>query len=106
LERLARRASFGIARTGTICHHGSGDFVIAFSTAYTIPREEQAIITLLPDDNVTMNPLFQAVVESIEESVYNALVAATTLTGYCGHTIKALPHDTLVHWLRYYRRLD
>jgi D-aminopeptidase len=105
LERLARRASFGIARTGTICHHGSGDFVIAFSTAYTIPREGHIEVPLLPDDNATMNPLFQAVVESIEEAVYNALVAATSLTGYRGRTVKALAHDTLVHWLRYYRRL-
>ena len=105
LERLARRASFGIARTGTICHHGSGDFVIAFSTAYTIPREGQAQVTLLPDDNATMNPLFQAVVESIEEAVYNALMAATDLTGYHGRTVRALPHDTIKHWLRYYRRL-
>jgi D-aminopeptidase len=105
LERLARRASFGIARTGTICHHGSGDFVIAFSTGYTVPRTAAALVPLLPDDNHIMNPLFQAVVECIEESVYNALVAATTTTGFMGRTVKALPHEKILHWLRYYRRL-
>lgn len=106
LERLARRASFGIARTGTVCHHGSGDFVIAFSTGYTIPRSAAALVPLLPDDNHIMNPLFQAVVECIEESVYNALVAATTITGHNGRTIKALSHEKILQWLRYYRRLD
>ncbi|MDQ7026212.1 MAG: P1 family peptidase [Anaerolineae bacterium] len=106
LERLARRASFGIARTGTTCHHGSGDFVIAFSTGYTLPKASSADIPRLPDDNQTMNPLFQAVVECTEESVYNALVAATTITGYKGHTVNALSHDKIKHWLGYYRRLN
>jgi D-aminopeptidase len=105
LERLARRAAFGIARTGTICHHGSGDFVIAFSTAYTIPRAGTALIPHLPDANETMNPLFQAVVECIEESVYNALVAATTISGFQGRTVQPLAHAAILHWLRYYRRL-
>jgi D-aminopeptidase len=106
LERLARRAAFGIARTGTVCHHGSGDFVIAFSTAYTLSQNETLAIPRLPDDNKSFNPLFQAVVESVEEAVYNALTAATSITGYREHTAIALPHEKLLHWLRHYRRLD
>jgi len=105
LGRLARRASFGIARTGTVCHHGSGDFVIAFSTAYTLPDTDSKMVSCLPDNNAVFNPLFQAVVESIEESVYNALLAAETMTGHDGKTLYALPHDKLTHWLRYYRRM-
>lgn len=105
LERLARRASFGIARTGTVCHHGSGDFVIAFSTAYTIPQTGKISAELLVDDNDNMNPLFQAVVESVEEAVYNALVAATPITGK-GRTSYPLSQEKILHWLRYYRRLD
>jgi len=104
LERLAHRAAFGIARTGTICQHGSGDFVIAFSTAYTLGVTSQTV-THLPDTNSIMNPLFQAVVESVEESVYNALVAAKTMSGRGGRTVPALPHGALRQLLRQYNRI-
>jgi D-aminopeptidase len=106
LERLARRASFGIARTGTICHDGSGDFVIAFSTGYTIPKGNDTTIIRLPDESDIMNPLFQAVVESVEESVYNALIAATPITGFNGRTAHPLSHEKIIHWLKHYRRLN
>ncbi|MCA9912900.1 MAG: P1 family peptidase [Anaerolineae bacterium] len=104
LGRLARRVSFGLARTGTMCDHGSGDFVVAFSTAYPLHTEAQTI-TRLPDRGSEFNPLFRAVVESVEEAVYNALLAAETLRGHNGHTLHALPQDALLHWLRHYGRL-
>lgn len=97
LGRLAHRAAFGLGRTGTVCHHGSGDFVIAFSTSRwetTIPDHEQPL----------MNGLFRAVVECVEESVYNALVAAETTIGQGGRVLEGLSHDSLRHWLRHYRR--
>lgn len=97
LGRLAHRATFGLARTGTICDHGSGDFVVAFSTAYQLAGESQSI-ERLPDQALT--PLFRAVVESVEESIYNALVAAETITGRDGNTLYALPHDHLLHYLK------
>lgn len=103
LGRLARRATFGLARTGTICDSGSGDFVIAFSTAYgqtpspMLERGGEADI---------INDLLRAVVESVEESVYNALVAAETMRGYQGQTLYALPHDRLRQLLMRYGRVD
>lgn len=98
LTRLAKRAAFGLARTGTVCHHGSGDFVIAFST-------ERGKHPMTPDTSEFFNPLFQAVVEAVEEAVYNALVAAETLDGRDGHMLYALPHDALDSLLRRYGRL-
>jgi D-aminopeptidase len=102
LERLAHRAAFGLGRTGTICHHGSGDFVIAFSTAYRLGESIQTV-KLLPDSHLDI--LFQAVVETIEESVYNALFAAETMHGRDGNQLEALPHETMRQWLSHYRRL-
>jgi D-aminopeptidase len=92
LTRLTHRAAFALGRTGTVCHHGSGDFVIAFSTAYTLDGTPAAI-EYLPDDR--LNGLFQGVVESIEEAIYNSMIAAQTTIGYMGHQIEALPHDRL-----------
>lgn len=97
LGRLAHRVAFGLGRTGTVCHHGSGDFVIAFSTS----RWE----TTIPDHEHTLfNGLFRAVVECVEESVYNALVAAKTTIGKDGRILEALSHDSLRQWLTHYRR--
>lgn len=99
LGRLAKRAAFGLARTGTICHDGSGDFVIAFSTGTRWPHEPGAILESVPRFNETsaaMDSLFAGVVESVEEAILNALVAAETMTGRDGNTLYALPHDKLV----------
>lgn len=99
LRRLASRASFGLGRTGTVCHHGSGDFVVAFSTA--------SFKDAIPDhENQAMNGLFQAVVEGVEESVYNALFSAKSTTGHRGKHLDALSYETVEKWLRYYRRLS
>jgi D-aminopeptidase len=102
LGRLAHRAAFGLGRTGTVCHHGSGDFVIAFSTAYRHSETRQSV-PLLPDSE--LDNFFKAVVETVEESVYNALFAAKTMQGRAGNQVEALDHETLIHWLRHYRRL-
>jgi len=91
LKRLGRRTLFGLARTGSYMSNGSGDYVIAFSTAYRI-RYGAASVTpgpLLSNDS--MNPLFRAVVEAVEEAVYNSLFAASTTTGHRNRTIRALP---------------
>jgi D-aminopeptidase len=92
LERLARRGVLGLARTGSFMSNGSGDFVIAFSTrnpvAHDAPRKPQTV-ELLPND--AMSPLFLAVVEAVEEAVYNSMTAATTVTGRDGHTAEAIP---------------
>lgn len=92
LERLARRTFLGLARTGSIMSHGSGDYAIAFSTAYTIPHEvagAQEKVSLLRDDRLT--PLFAATVDATEEAVYNSLLKASTVTGRDGHGAEAVP---------------
>jgi D-aminopeptidase len=96
LERVARRAPLGLARTGSFMSNGSGDFVIAFSTAYRVPHapeERTRSVELLHDD--FLGPLFLAAIEAVEEAVYNSLVRATTTTGFEGRTVEALPLDRL-----------
>jgi D-aminopeptidase len=92
LKRLAARAVFGLARTGSSFSNGSGDFAVAFSTHASLRvrfgREEPASRTLLPTDGVS--PLFQAVLEATEEAVYNSLLKATTVKSAVG-TAEAIP---------------
>jgi len=96
LERMARRAVMGLAQTGSFMHHGSGDFVIAFSTRNAEPLDKlgrTATLELLYGDFVS--PLFLATVEAVEEAVLNSLLRATTVTGHAGHTLEAFPVDVL-----------
>lgn len=93
LGRLCRRAAFGLARTGSTCHGGSGDFVIAFSTAGRIPDrpgERPATRTVI-DEQPIMSRLSVAVIESVEEAIYNSLLMARTVVGRNGHTRHGLP---------------
>jgi D-aminopeptidase len=102
LRRLAARAIMGLARTGSSASNGSGDYVIAFSTAESVRRslesdastrgesEKAREIADLPNDE--MSALFQGVVEATEESIYNSLFMATTVTG-SGHTVESIPLD-------------
>ena len=94
LKRLAGRAMIGLGRTGSYLANGSGDYAIAFSTAYRVRDHNQMLdppIALLP--NRKMSRLFQAVVEATEEAVYNAMFMATTVTGRDGQTVLAIPLD-------------
>ncbi len=96
LDRIAYRAPYGIARTGGFSSHGSGDYVIAFSTAegLRVPYESEsptATAETLRGD--ALNPLFLAVVEATEEAILNSLFRATTITGVDGNTVEALPVD-------------
>ena len=99
LKRLAKRALLGLAAVGSPMTHGSGDYVIAFSTAETVrvphgaPRETQTR-TLLRDER--LSPLFQATREATEEAILNSLLKATTVTGFHGHTSEAIPVDRLI----------
>ena len=96
LERLARRALAGLARTGSAMTNGSGDYVIAFST---VPVSQLA--TAGPVPNARVSPLFQAVIEATEEAIYNSLLRATTVRGHRG-TVEALPLDSTVAILKRY----
>ncbi len=94
LERLARRALAGLAKTGSSMTNGSGDYVIAFST---VPVG-QATATVT---NNRISPLFHAAIEATEEAIYNSLLLATTVTGHRG-TAEALPLDSTVSILKRY----
>lgn len=96
LERLAKRAILGLARTGSFISNGSGDFVIAFSTKNLVPYEpKERTLTVEEVTNDAMSPLFLAAVEAVEEAVYNSLLKATTVTGHQGHIGEAIPVDRL-----------
>jgi D-aminopeptidase len=96
LERLARRAVLGLARTGSYMANGSGDFVIAFSTK-TFEEHAPGTRTRVVEEvqNDFMSPLFLAAVEAVEEAIGNSLTKATTVTGYEGHRMEAIPIDRL-----------
>jgi D-aminopeptidase len=91
LRRLASRAVLGLGVTGSPTTNGSGEYVIAFSTA----REARELLA-----NADMSPLFQAVKEATEEAIYNSLFMARTTTGFQGATVKALPVDRVLEILR------
>lgn len=94
LERMAKRAVLGLARTGSYMGNGSGDFVIAFSTQNLIDRtKRQRSDRGVRLRNGAMSPLFLATVEATEEAIYNALAAAETVKGHKGRSLNALPLD-------------
>jgi D-aminopeptidase len=95
LERLARRAGLGLARTGSVAHHGSGEIFLAFSTSRDGSRLEGR----------ELDPLFAATVESTEEAVLNALWAAPDVTGREGRLVRGLPHEGVLELLRTYGAL-
>ena len=91
LTRLAKRAALGLARTGSTARHGSGDFMLAFSTANVIPHyptDRTYTLTQLADTH--MNPLITATVEATEEAILNALTMASTVVGRDGHRAEAI----------------
>ncbi len=96
LTRLAKRAALGLARTGSTARHGSGDFMLAFSTANIIPhypKEPTFQQTHLADTH--LNPMITATVEATEEAILNALTMATTVVGRDGHRIESINLDRL-----------
>jgi D-aminopeptidase len=105
LERMARRAVLGLARAGSFMHHGSGDFVIAFSTRNPEPHRKPgrtATVELLYGDFVS--PLFLATVEAVEEAVLNSILKATTVEGHGAHPVEALPLEPLRRMIQERRR--
>ncbi len=107
LKRLAKRATLALGRTGSSMSHGSGDYVIAFSTAEIIrirPSDQREMhTTRLRDDD--LSPLFQAVVEATEEAIDNSLLKATDTKGFQGREINALPVGKVVELLKKYGRI-
>jgi L-aminopeptidase/D-esterase-like protein len=105
LRRIARRASLGLARTGSTAHNGSGDIILAFSTRNRARAGETRVTRWEIVPGAHFDPLFDATVQATEEAVINAMVAARTMTGADGVTVPALPHERVREILRQHRRL-
>jgi D-aminopeptidase len=106
LKRIARRAALGLARNGSYAGNGSGDLFIAFSTANVAAVRGEALNTAAFVGNDSLDPLFLATVEAVEEAIVNALVAARDLAGQDGHYALAIRHAELRELLRRYNRLQ
>jgi D-aminopeptidase len=105
LERIARRAGLGLARTGSTSGNSSGDLFIAFSTANVIPlggSEKELNIRFLTTEHV--EPIFRATVEATEEAILNALTMGKTMEGVNGHVAYQLPYDRLATIMAKYGR--
>ena len=108
LERLAKRAFMGLAKTGGIAANGSGDYVIAFSTDSTLriahqTKEAKQTVTLLRNDETSA--LFLAAIEATEEAIINSLLAAKTITGKQGHVAEALPVEKVIAIMKNYKHV-
>lgn len=108
LERLAKRAFMGLAKTGGIASNGSGDYVVAFSTHPSV-RVMHESRDLLQSQNVLRNdetsPLFMAAIEATEEAILNSLFKAETMRGKNGRSVEALPLDKIIPLLKKYKSI-
>jgi len=103
LGRIARRATFGLARVGAIAAHGSGDFVIAFSTGNRIsPTGAQSAGAFVPESKISS--LFRAAVEATEEAIVNSILRAETLVGKDSATRWGIPVEEVAVLMRQYRQ--
>jgi D-aminopeptidase len=104
LGRLAKRAALGLARTGSTARHGSGDFMLAFSTGNTIPHyPKDKTFTMAHMADTHLNPLFTATVEATEEAILNALTMATTTVGRDDHRVESISLSKLTALLNGHR---
>jgi D-aminopeptidase len=109
LERLAKRAFMGLAKTGGIASNGSGDYVIAFSNNASVlitHNSKTSTITTTVLRNDEMSPLFMAAIEATEEAIINSLFMATDMKGKGGRTIESLPLDKVIPILKQYNRIN
>jgi L-aminopeptidase/D-esterase-like protein len=106
LKRLARRASLGLARTGSVSGNGSGDLFLAFSTANpNVANPDQVAHNVQTIPNDLLDPIFTGVVQATEEAIVNALIDNHDVTGRDDHVVPALPHDRVRELLKKYNRL-
>ena len=109
LERLAKRAMLGLAKTGGIASNGSGDYVIAISTAEENRIQSEngsGLREVKVLENAATTPLFLAAIEATEEAILNSLFAAEDMTGRDGHKIEALPLDPVLKIMKKYNRIN
>ena len=109
LERLAKRAMMGLAKTGGIASNGSGDYVIAVSTAREnlIPYQKESLVLETKElKNNAVTPLFLAVIEATEEAIINSLFATNTMTGVKNHQRKAIPVNEIVNLMKKHKAIQ
>ena len=100
MKRLARRAGLGLARMGATSSNYSGDIFVAFSTGNPKAAAQNAASSVTMLANQALDPVFSAVVNSVEEAITNAMIGASTMSGYQGHSVEALPHAAVRDALR------
>lgn len=103
LKRLAKRGALGLARTGAVAHHGSGDIMIAFSNGNKIPQKNTTEIINMPviaEDGLVISRMFQGVVEAVEESVLNSIFAAETTVGRLDRKREGIPTEGVLNLLK------
>jgi D-aminopeptidase len=101
LKRISRRLMLGLARTGAVAKHSSGDFALSFSTANRIPNQaKDPLISYKYLADWAVSPLFEAAADAAEEAMIHSLLAARTVTGRDGNTAHAIPIDRLRALLR------
>ena len=105
LKRISQRVPLGIGLVGGYGTNGSGDIFLAFSTANESAFNREGMATVETFSNDLISPLFEATVQSVEEAIVNALVAAETMEGINGNKSYALPHDLLIKVLKNYNRI-
>ena len=109
LERVAKRAFMGLAKSGGVASNGSGDFVIAFSTNETmrIPYDNKPLakVPMNVVHNDDMTPIFMATIEATEEAIINSLFAAKDVKGFNGKEVKALPVDKVMEMMKAHNKL-
>ncbi|NDD91166.1 S58 family peptidase [bacterium] len=94
LQRLAKRMSLGVGRVGSMAAHGSGEIMLAFSTANRVPREStKPLYSVETLKDIAIDPLYGAAIEATEEAILNSLFASDTMEGVAGHTAQGLPID-------------
>jgi len=103
-RRIARRAGLGLARTGSVAYHGSGEIFIAASTTMRTPRGGAP--TARPLHGIELDPFFAATVDATEEAVLNSLLQAPTVTGRAGNTSEGLPAAAVAELLATYAPVD
>jgi L-aminopeptidase/D-esterase-like protein len=103
LKRIARRASLGLGRVGSIASNFSGDIFIAFSTMNFKVTKSPSLVEVTMLSNNELDPLFEATVQATEEAIINALIAAETMTGRDGNKATAIPHNRLKQVLNKYK---
>ncbi len=107
LRRVLKRVFLGLTRTGWVANHGSGDYVIGFSTTYRIEQKPCQIADTqvrIQKDEQLLNPLFEATAAATEEAILNSLFAAETMIGRDGNKYDALPIQRVVQLYHSYRR--